>query len=1050
MTATHIPMAMVTRKRTERAAHALSIHVSIIGRCEVTLGRTRVRPDSTVLFALLLYLTLRAGNSVTREELLELLWADAPDASRRHSLRQLLYRVRRAGVPLDMDGPEITLDPSVVSTDIGPILKPLWAQDVAVGDIPSPRVLLPMYRPGFGAAFDTWLDGVRDDVAAQIRRACLRHIALGRREGRWPDVEAVARICLTCDPLNDDATRGLAEATAMSGAQAEALRILDAYLWEVGGQTGSAGHEVKLLRRRIASQPAFHLQRGGEPPLIGRSEDLAWLNAHRDAIGAGTAGAAMLIGAPGIGKTAIVRAFGAYAEMGGWQVAVARLQPTDGDRPMSVFLELVPQLLKAAGALGAAPESIAQLRRLLGVRIDGDDILAGLPQEPEAVQARIRSSALDLLGAVAHEAPVIVVLEDLHWIDTSSLRLLTWLVDHTSALPVCWLLTSRMESRFLQLREVFPADRMPARTVGSLDAEESAALFMAFVPGPQRDPRIAELAYTATGGNPLYIREVAGHWTATGEQRLPANLRSLMTERVARLSSASQRVLQCCAVLGRFATVPRVAKVLEVSTVELLEAVEELDGLGLLGVGGAVGSLALHDLWQEQVVSSMKASALALLHLRSGEVLQAEADADHSAALVVDAARHLSAAGANRRAVRLVCDAAQHQLANGLTDDAVTTSQHGYTIATDPVDKSRGEALYLQALQQAGQWADILAICPTIGSEAEAALPASHNERELLVIEALWRTGLSPQRAAETALACAEDQAASDDHRLRAALIAAQASSNLFDAKLLARAHATASLIARSSDDMKAAGLMADIVFETELGSLDRAIATSTTLVDMMRQAASPSSLVRALRFACYPLRSIGDTGRALAAAVEAHDIAVRHQLAEQAAHSADICATIELERGNFVAADAWIARSKGWADRVSLTYLMRSHVLLRTQLAISRNDYEGAATLIAAYGASGPPATPREELGVLSAKCRILIATGRIDELSASAAQLGMVLERSRSFFNQDSYVATYVAALRVLASGEAAERYAKQYCEDWRRGRSALPSDLMVSSGR
>lgn len=1044
MTAPDSIDGMSPAKKQERPASALAVTVSIIGRCEIVLGRVRVRPDSAVLFALLLYLTLRAGTRITRDELLELLWPEVADRSRRHSLRQLLYRVRQAGVPLDVDGPEITIDAQAVATDIGRLFEPGWASTVQVDDIPSPRTILPMYRPGVGAAFDGWLDGVRDEAAAQIRRASLRHIELGRREGRWEDVEAVARICLTCDPLNEDATRALAEATAMAGAQAEALRILDAYLWEIGGQTGSVGHDVKLLRHRIASQPQFHRQQAGEPPLIGRSADLVWLNGRRDAVNAATPGSAMLLGPPGIGKTAIVRAFTGYAEMRGWQVAVARLQPTDGDRPMSVFLELLPHLLTAAGALGAAPESFAQLKRLLGLHVEEDGILAGLSQEPEAVQARIRAAALDLLGAVAHEAPLIVVLEDLHWVDMSSLRLLAWLVEHAAALPVFWLLTSRMESRFPQLREVFPADRVPARTVGPLNADESAELFTAFVPTARRDPRIAELAFAATGGNPLFIREVAGHWTDTGEPKLPANLRSLMTERVARLSPGSQRMLQCCAMLGRFATVPRVAAALEVSTVALLEAVEELDGLGLLGVGGTPGSLALHDLWQEQVISTMKPSALALLHLRCGEVLQAESLTDRSAALVVDAARHLTAAGANSRAIRLVCDAAEHQLANGLTDDAVATSRHGCSIATEPADIARSKSLHLRALHQAGRWAEILSVGPAIVRNASSDARVPHDDAELLCIEALWRTGSSPQFAAERALECAEDAAAPGEHRLKACVIVAQAASNLFDAPLLKRGREAADRLQRTTADMRAVGLLFDIIYETEMGSVATAISLSSTLVETQRHNGNPGGLTRALRFACYPHRAVGDRELALALSVEAHDVAARHQMAEQAAHAADICATIELDRANDATAEAWIHRAEVWANRVSLNYLKRGRALLRAAIAIERGALTAAAQCLDDMAQGDAPMTARENLETLSLRCRLLIAQGRLSELSEPSAQLGAALERSRCFFLQDAYVTAYVAALRAQDGEELAAAYAARYRDEWRRDTSQLPEEL------
>ena len=114
-----------------------------------------------------------------------------------------------------------------------------------------------------------------------------RHIARGRREGRWSDVETAARLCLATDPLNEEATLALAEAIAMGGSKADALRLLDAYIWELGDREKTIGLPAKLLRRRISDQPSFRTQPSGEPPLVARADDLAWLNTQLDTAATG-------------------------------------------------------------------------------------------------------------------------------------------------------------------------------------------------------------------------------------------------------------------------------------------------------------------------------------------------------------------------------------------------------------------------------------------------------------------------------------------------------------------------------------------------------------------------------------------------------------------------------------------------------------------------------------------------------------------------------------------------------------------------------------------
>lgn len=638
MTPPPIVPAVAPAQRRMRAAGLPAIEIAVVGRCEIFLGRGRIKQESMVFFGLLLYLGLRPGVRVTRDELLEMFWPGSPEQARRHSLRQLLYRIRRAGVPLEVDGPEVVLDAAQVYSDLSAMFADGWADAVAVDDIPQPRGLFAGYRHSLGVAFANWIDGVRDDACVEIRRACDRHITEGRREGRWSDVETAARISISCDPLNEMSQMALAEALAMTGTKAEALRVLDAYFWDVRDARGQPGREARLLRDRIAAQPDIGIHPLGEPPLIGRTDEMAWLNERREVAKAGASGASFLVGSAGIGKSALIRAFSANSELKGWRVITTRLRPGDSARPMSALFELVPQLLRANGALGADPASLTRLRHLVDGSMVGDNdevTLTDRAHEADAALARLRAAALDLVEAVADECPLMLVVEDVHWIDRASLQLLSWLIDSTDNLSVMWLLTARPEVRFTDTRDLLPPDRHPSRTMGPLTEDESAALFRAFGKTQRATTELAISAHTAAGGNPLYIREIARHCAdAKGRAGLPGSLRALMSERISRLTPMAQRVLFGCAILGRFATISRVTALLELSTLQVMEYLNAIDELGILGVTRAPGALGLHDLWQEHLLESMQPGTRAVMHVRAGDLLAAEASANPSPAVV--------------------------------------------------------------------------------------------------------------------------------------------------------------------------------------------------------------------------------------------------------------------------------------------------------------------------------------------------------------------------------------------------------------------------------
>lgn len=932
---------MATRERDRRGAGSFTLRVAAIGRCEIHLGRTRIDPDSATLFGLLLYLAVNAGRAVPRRELLDLLWLGNPDRQRRHALRQMLYRIRRAGLRFDDDGRAISVDARSAHVDLGVLLESGWHTAVARKDIPLPQTILPGYDPDLGGEFAAWVEGVREAAASQIRRACLRHIGIGRNEGRWEDVEDMARICIHCDPLNEDATLALAEATAMAGARAEALRILDGYLWEVSAKDSDVSQAAKLLRRRIAAQPRHHVQRTGEPPLIGRAEEIAWLNAHHATVRPGKATAAMLAGLPGIGKTAIVRAFSGNVEMHGWQVAVSRLQSTDGDRSMSVFLDLLPVLLDTRGALGAAPESLTQLRGLLNIQSASEAHPLPQPLEPEVIRARTRSAALDLIGAVTHEGPLLIVLEDLHWIDPSSLRLLAWLVEHSNALPVMWLMTSRMESHFAQLRDIFTADRVPMRVVGPLGPAESVALFTAYVPNGHRNASMEQTVFVATGGNPLYIREVASHWLNTGDHALPRSLRSLMADRIARLSAPSQRVLHCCAVLGRFATVHRVAAVLQVPTVDLLEAVEELNGLGLVGVDGAPGSLALHDLWQEFLLSIVQTTSRALIDLKCGEVLAADLLQEKSTTIALAAARHLTAAGARTRAVNLLCDLAQHHEANGMIEDAITVLDRAVDTTNDFAESLRLAKWRLSLLQILGDWTLALAAIDQIDDlvRNNNLIVERHSDLELVRLEARLSGAYEAREVMDRTRACSADMWVSASHRAKAIRLGARAAANLLDDVALSYYATAAESLDLDDPLVRTHAWATGLIFHTDLGNLKYAMELASNIVALERTSGTRQTLLTALRNATIPLRVLGRFVDARAHALEAYEVATNAGLTSDAAAASEILATIFFEWGELQEAESWLERSEPWVNRVVSSHARSQVNITSAMIALERGD---------------------------------------------------------------------------------------------------------------
>jgi DNA-binding CsgD family transcriptional regulator/tetratricopeptide (TPR) repeat protein len=343
----------------------------------------------------------------------------------------------------------------------------------------------------------------------------------------------------------------------------------------------------------------------GGPSLIGRARELASLRDRLDRAAAGRGSAVLVTGEAGIGKSRLTRELAADARYRGWGLAEGRCV-----------------------AVGGEPLRRAALLDLL--RTPGTPGLASGASTEELLER-----VLSLVDSASAPAPLLVVVEDLHWADRATCEVLMVLARHVADRPACLVLTSRDDElpRGHHVRgflaELRRAQLVTAVALPRLGAADVATLIQHLV-GPV-EPTRASAVFERSGGNPLLVEELsiagvgaatdasAGGGTAAGRD-LEDRFVDVLLTRTERLSEVAAAIVNAVSAAGRYVDETVLAEVVDAAADRFAAGLREgLDLHLLVRCGDAVGFR--HVLVGEAVHGQLLRSERTSLHARWAAVL---------------------------------------------------------------------------------------------------------------------------------------------------------------------------------------------------------------------------------------------------------------------------------------------------------------------------------------------------------------------------------------------------------------------------------------------
>jgi DNA-binding SARP family transcriptional activator len=1022
------------------------IRLRSIGQCIIEVGDARLTPAAETLFATALYLVLESGRAVSRQELTDMVWPLASERRGQHCLRQALYKLNSLGAALRCERVHIVLPNRSVHSDCAPFLM---AQDPAELERLATEAagpFLPGYAPTFSAPFSNWLDRQRDLMNSAIRRVLVAALGARKQRGEWHMVEALATKCLGLDPLNEEATLAIAEAAAMQGSKVRALDLLDRYLREIGPEAREVRVPATVLRRRIADVYQAVPVPVREAPHVGRDDQMAALLQTLRLASQGHGAVVFTHGEPGIGKTRLMTEFVRAASLQRAQIARVGCQSHDERRPLSAFVDLVPKLLELRGSIGSSPESIKYLKRLVAHN-PHETTLSPDSREAELLFANIRRSVFDLLDSIATEGPLVILVEDVHWLDRMSWELLRDVAGWVTTRPALLLLTSRVVEAAGRLSS---SEHHRPTLLHLTPLQDAAAreLLRSVTAGTEREGRLdfQDWCVSSGAGNPYYLTELALHASWNGTQyRAPATLAKLIADRLSRLDVVAKRVLQTSCLLGKFSTLNLLETILGERRILLVGALDELEKLGMIEVDGA-HILCKHELLASAAVDQLSRASRSLLHRHAANALEREAASNESTAILWECARHWQQAGERERAIELLRSCARHSIEMGLPGEAVSLLEEAAALLTDNSEMLEVLQERAVALQLSDQWNDIPFVLDRIGSlRRQLGIEAdSHTDEELLAIEATWHTQSKARELIDHAMSCARSSTASHPHRLRAATLAFVFADNICDDEGIHDFFNEIYPITQLNSISEAGRSHLLMIFHSSFGDIMDAAAAADRLLEQARQRANTAHLSRFLRHAANAYYNAGMLGHAERAALESFQLAERAQLPTACLGAAMTLMSFQLHSEDIDGAAHWLAQSRQWQHKISSPVVAIILLSLEARIALGRNDFALAEDLILKHEYCLPHTEPpRAQKELLALRTDLWLRRG--DAIPKEHIALMMEHHRkTRRFLQHDYFVSVMLRFLDAEGLTDLGSSLLTEYTRSCRRERCPLPPSL------
>ena len=488
----------------------------------------------------------------------------------------------------------------------------------------------------------------------------------------------------------------------------------------------------RTARSGHASQPPLptRLRFDGDVGFVGRARQVEQLVLAVQEAAAGASPVILVAGEAGVGKSRLVAEVGSRLHAGGTTVLYGRCDPEAGTpyQPFAQALSALAEGLDAPTARAVLAPHRGELARLVprfhqlvpgaGDPLDGD---------PGGDRYRMFHAVSDALGALAETSTgVMLVLDDVHWADVSTLALLEHLVVSTAppGLAVVVAYRSTDVARDAPAEQVLGAlRRRSGASVVELDGLTVGEVGAYLAAVDEELGGLEDLAadlHIRTDGNPFFLRELVRHVQGAGAAEAgdpaavltragtPQGVRELVHDRLRALPPETVAILEAAAILGAEFDVRLAARTADIDVPEALARLEPATAVGLVGEAGGGTFAFVHALVRASIYDDLPASRRISGHVAAARALEASGGAERHWPELAHHWSEAAVAGHAAEAVESSLRAAERSIAAAAHDAAVdhlrrATAHLADDPAGDPVHRIEVQLRLAEALTLAGR-----------------------------------------------------------------------------------------------------------------------------------------------------------------------------------------------------------------------------------------------------------------------------------------------------------------------------------------------------------